>query len=425
MGQVKISALPQKTSTTVLDVLAIVDSGSTQTSKITLKDVRGLTNGAGVNSLISSSGLTSTGALASGTDCVSIGNGSTATASSGSTAFGSFANASSSNNTTAIGFASKATGNQSVSIGYQSSATGGDGVAIGPNAKNAGSDSVAIGGNTIMNNNSAVLIGKNGQGGDSNISIGYNIINYASQSTAVGTAIQHQSQVSGGITIGYANDMLDNGGGNTNVLIGYDRTMRAKGALWIASNSGLWVDYSDNSVMFGGRDNTMSGDTSIIINGSGNTASNLNTAIIGGTGNTASLQGALMSNTFNRTSVFSATTHMENQHTYLTKTFTVVDGGTVGGGDINVDLSLGTLYKFSLSGTVGINFINGREGQQVQFWVDNLSNYDVSGATISGGGSVYAKAGNINPTHNQISGYYGTIVSGDMFLDEHLNFQAV
>jgi hypothetical protein len=90
-----------------------------------------------------------------------------------------------------------------------------------------------------------------------------------------------------------------------------------------------------------------------------------------------------------------------------------------------VDLSLGSLYYFEITGNTTPNFINWKEGQQIQFWVFNNGSHSVPTATISGGGVVYAKAGSLNPTNNQRTGYYGTIVNGDMYLDEHLNFQAV
>ena len=126
----------------------------------------------------------------------------------------------------------------------------------------------------------------------------------------------------------------------------------------------------------------------------------------------------------NKTLDYNFTTHLDNSYTYRTKSFGVINAGSVSG-PINVDLSLGTLYYFTITGDTEPNFTNFREGQQVQFWIENTSNYSVSAATITGGGSVYAKGGVINPTNNEISGYYGTIVNGNMFLDEHLNFQAV
>ncbi len=118
------------------------------------------------------------------------------------------------------------------------------------------------------------------------------------------------------------------------------------------------------------------------------------------------------------------TTYVENQYTYKTKSFGVINAGSVSG-TIDVDLSLGTLFYFTITGNTTPNFINWREGQQIQFWVDNDGSHTVPTATISGGGVVYAKAGSINPTNNEITGYYGTIINGNMFLDEHLNFQAV
>ena len=422
MAQVKISALPQQTSTTILDVLAIVDSGSTQTSKITLSDMRGLTNGSVPNSLKSASGLTTTGAVATSDKSISIGDGAVVN-NAGSISIGAYAR-STGDSSVSLGLSASTTNTNGVAIGYNALCDANNSVSIGANNTLRGSDSVCIGANAILNSNSGICIGRNAQGSEQTIAMGYNIINYSQQSVSIGTAIQHQSQVQGGVTIGYANDMLDNGGGNTNVLIGYDRTMRAKGGLWIASNSGTWVDYSNNSVMFGGRDNLMSGSTSIIINGSGNTVSNLNTAVIGGTGNTASLEGSMMLNTFDRTSVYENTVHAENEHIFKTESFSVLDAGNVGG-SVDIDCSQASVIFVTMTAATTPNFINWRDGQRIQFFVTNTT-YNVPGATVDGVPStVFAKNGSLGPANNSINSYAGIFHNGNLYLDEETNFSAV
>jgi hypothetical protein len=136
------------------------------------------------------------------------------------------------------------------------------------------------------------------------------------------------------------------------------------------------------------------------------------------------LERAVMIGTSGRTALYSATTHFDNHHTYQVESFDVFNAGAVSG-NIDVDLSKASLYYFELTGNTTPNFINWVEGQRVQFWVFNNGTHTIPTITISGGGDVYAKAGSVNPTNNGRTGYYGTIVNGDMYLDEHLNFQAL
>jgi hypothetical protein len=131
-----------------------------------------------------------------------------------------------------------------------------------------------------------------------------------------------------------------------------------------------------------------------------------------------------MLGTTGRTALYDNTTHVENSHNFKTESFGVTNVGSVGG-SIDVDCSLGTLFYFTITANTTPNFINWKEGQRIQFYVDNSGSFTVPTATITGGGSVYAKSGSLNPTNNEITAYYGTIVNGNMFLDEHLNFQPV
>lgn len=165
---------------------------------------------------------------------------------------------------------------------------------------------------------------------------------------------------------------------------------------------------------------------STIMNSSGCTITDsLHSAIIEGLASSISAKTqAVMVGTNNRAALYDNTTHVENSHNFKTESFNVTNSGSVGG-NIDVDCSLGTLFYFTITADTTPNFINWKEGQRLQFWVDNSGTFTVPTATISGGGSVYSKGGTINPTNNEITAYYGTIVNGNMFLDEHLNFQPV
>lgn len=119
------------------------------------------------------------------------------------------------------------------------------------------------------------------------------------------------------------------------------------------------------------------------------------------------------------------TTHTDNLHTYNTESFDVIAGGNVTGA-INVDCSQGTIYTFTLIGNTTPNFINVRTGQRFIFIIYNNGSWTVPTATVNGvAGTVYAKNGNIGPSNNGYSKYTATYDGSNMFLDEELNFSAV
>jgi hypothetical protein len=126
-----------------------------------------------------------------------------------------------------------------------------------------------------------------------------------------------------------------------------------------------------------------------------------------------------------RTPQYSATTYVENSHTYLTESFGVVNVGSVSG-TISVDLSLGTLYTFTLTGSSSVDFINWKEGQRVQFFVYSNGSHNITAMTISGGGDVYADGGTLPaPTNNGYTLYTGVILNGDMILLEDKSLAAI
>ena len=75
MANVKISNLPSSSVTTKLDYLVKNVSGETNTEKVQLFEVAGLTNGTGSNSLESASWLTDTAANAANAGSIAIGEG--------------------------------------------------------------------------------------------------------------------------------------------------------------------------------------------------------------------------------------------------------------------------------------------------------------------------------------------------------------
>ena len=187
------------------------------------------------------------------------------------------------------------------------------------------------------------------------------------------------------------------------------------------------IQNSYAAAVFGEQNSINGSQHSAILGGKLNsiTSSSPYNAIVGS--NNSSITGGtniVMLGTSGRTALYDNTTHVENSHNFKTESFGVTNVGSVGG-SIDVDCSLGTLFYFTITANTTPNFINWKEGQRIQFYVDNSGSFTVPTATITGGGSVYAKSGSLNPTNNEITAYYGTIVNGNMFLDEHLNFQPV
>ena len=87
MANVKISALPLTTSTSLDDFLVKNNSSETTTNKVQVKNTLGLTNGTGADSIKSASFLSTTPATSTGQSSVAIGDDSEANADY-STAYG-------------------------------------------------------------------------------------------------------------------------------------------------------------------------------------------------------------------------------------------------------------------------------------------------------------------------------------------------
>ena len=391
MANVKISALPSTTASTFNDWLVKNNSGETTTSKIQLKNVLGMTSLNGNNAIQSSSWLTSLGTTASTESAIAIGNGAEAT----------------SPYSIAIGYQARnnnrdGTRDYYIAIGYEARSVQG-GTAIGKNANAAGANATSIGQNAGTFGNGSFALGNDSTSQSTNgVAIGQNALE---QGNSAGVAIGYLAQTLGGdyqTSVGY----LAKSFGQESTAIGSRNIARPNYSTAIGNNNEIYSGQSFSTAI--GVNNNITGGTEGVAIGYNNVVSHSSAVVLGS----------------NETSLYANTTHVDNLYVKRIYSFNTINAGTVAGA-IDVDLSLGSLFFFSLSGDVSVNFINWVEGQKVQFWVDNLGTHNVTGMTISGGGDVYAKGGNVNPTSNQITGYYGTIVNGNMFLDEHLNFQVV
>ena len=387
MATVKISALPQVTAYTLNDVVAIVDSGSTQTSKITTGNL--------FNNYPSRiSDLTTA------------------------------------DTNTFIGAGSDVNSSTTESI-FQGS-TKYSGVMFGIGQINNTSDSAIIGSTggassvTMDNDSSAVIIG-GFRSSMSNVTRGYQIasqdINHNTgfntgvigvdqgtltssyKSTIIGTGNGLINNSTEALIASSRNSSIDLQGGNSGVIIG-SKTGNISLPSPSAEINGIYS--SDNSTI-----NT-SGIQSVILNS--------RSATIGG-----SNQGSTMVSTDGKSSLYDWTTHTDNIHTYRTETFTEVNGGNVGGA-INVDCSTGSFFLFTMTADTTPNFINLRNGQRFFFIIYNNGAWAVPTATVNGApGTVFSKNGTINPQNNSYSKYVATYdgINGLLFLDEEIGFAAV
>ena len=375
MANIKISALPSQTATTTADIVAIVDSGFTTTSKITLKDL--FSNG----SLISDPTGNKNLFLAAGSP-----------------------------------FNSPSTGSRFLNGSYNSVILAGNGEI--DNSR----DSVllgcieAAGGNTTKISNSgsmfmAASFRSQITGGEQSAVIGSQDINLSAyNAAAVGSA-------GGTINNGPAIHAGSQGGtinGNRTALIG------SEGSTVNSNMSGIYNSYA--TTVSGNLYNVSLGTYVGTVNALGGAMEN--GVMIGSREVTIDHQRSSMISASGRTSLYSGTTHVDNIHTFQTETFSVIPAGTVSGA-VSVDCTLGTIYTFTLGGNVDVDFLNPRTGQRFIFIVENTT-FAVNSIVVNGTpGTVYGKNGSINPSSNAITKYTATYDGTRMFLDEELNFSAI
>ena len=389
MANVKISALPSTTATTFNDWIIKNDSGETTTSKAQLKDVLGMTSLNGNDAIQSSKWLTTLGTTASTQSAIAIGNGAEAT-SPYSIAIGH----------QALNANRDGTRDYYICIGFDAQAVQGA-TAFGRSARAIGADSVAIGISAIAAGNGAFALGNSSFADNTNsIAIGNSAANTGQNQTTIGSGASCSN-------------------GNEGTAIGYSSKVSNQAAVSIGSAQEARGDYS---TIIGYRNDTYSGQTNAVAIGADNTISGGTGGVAIGTNNICThTDAAVLGNS--QVSIYTATTHVDNLYVKRNISYNVVNGGQVGG-NIDVDCSLGTIFKFEMTANTTPNFINFRDGQQIWFIVLNTT-YNVPTATIAGGGDVYAKNSTISPSNNGYTKYMGTFISGDLFLDEEPGFSAV
>lgn len=290
----------------------------------------------------------------------------------------------------AIGNGAEATSPYSIAIGYE---------AFNQNRDGARDYYICIGYQS-RSVQGATAIGKNAQAlGANATSVGQNAQSYGNGGFALGNSSLNQGQ--NGVAVGSnASDRTNNGG------------------IAIGDVSNTWFDGGISI----GVSSTSSGTSAVSIGRSSEALSDYSVAIGHGA---QTLQPRSVALGYAVGTLYSATTHVDNIHTYRTETFDVIAAGNVGG-NINVDCSLGTIFTFTMTANTTPNFINIRTGQRFIFIVNNNGSYTVPTATVNGaGGTVFAKGGSLNPTNNGYTKYQAVYASGILWLDEELNFQAV
>lgn len=199
MANVKISALPSTTTTTVNDYLVKNNSGETTTNKVLISNVLGLTKGSGADSIKSASFLSTTPATSTGQSSVAIGDDSEANADYATaygyraevfdairvygTAVGSYSRVA--QYSSAFGYNSQGLGAYSTGLGG-GQATGGSDIAIGRSAISQGQGSVAMGYGAAATGNRSISIGQ-ASVADLNdaVALGYNVNTKFTGATAV------------------------------------------------------------------------------------------------------------------------------------------------------------------------------------------------------------------------------------------------
>jgi hypothetical protein len=240
---------------------------------------------------------------------------------------------------------------------------------------------------------------------------------------------------SGSITDGFGNILLGGsgqvGGNNSGIVAGSGNLIGStyNDRCFIGGGQSNQILYGADCSIIGGTTNTIQGAAlySSIIGGQNNNINGgTHSSIIGGSGNTITGNtNAVMIGCSGRTALYNNTVHVDNSHTFLTESFKTINIGNVGG-NINVNCSLGTIFQFTMTANTTPNFINLREGQRIIFSIINNGSFTVPTATVDGVSTVVlAKGGAVNPTNNGITLYYATWMFGNLYLDQHLNFQPI
>lgn len=453
MADIKISALNQTTATTLNDFFAIVDSGSTQTSKISIENLLSNVGGSitqqnNKNMIIASTTSTmedrSTNTPSSNTgNNVILGSYNTTLraddglgnnvllASDGvsldiSTEGGMNIIGSSYDNcgiTRAFGGTILSSTGSIIQNGNERAV-----IIAGNNATTQGtytSAQIATANSTIDNATEGVIIGtRNSQisafGTNQVIIIGSdssNITHVAGSSTytSIYNSVQSNLNTKGLISTSIGNnntDLVSSSGEINNLFLSNNHNSQIS-TTNSSSIRNVRMDNTDNSTI------TTNENTGLLAH-----YNTKNSDISGG-------EGVSMVSTLGRTQLYDWTLHTDNIHTYQGKSTEWRNGGDVSGA-ISVDLSTGNLFSFRITGNLtSVQLNNARLGGEYEFWVENSSNYSITTINLDGNaGSIFSAAGSLNPTNNGYTFYRLRIIDDGAgnkrgVMKEFLNYSAI
>lgn len=121
--------------------------------------------------------------------------------------------------------------------------------------------------------------------------------------------------------------------------------------------------------------------------------------------------------------VQSSTTHKIRVEDYMAEP--VIQGGEIGG-SVEVDLSKGHWYVFTLIDNVEVVLTNEREGARYVFFVYSNGNFAVNAMSLASGKNIYSVGGALpNPANNAWNLYEGLVINGGMVLTEIDNFAPI
>jgi len=121
--------------------------------------------------------------------------------------------------------------------------------------------------------------------------------------------------------------------------------------------------------------------------------------------------------------VQSSTTHKIRVEDFMAEP--VINAGDVGGA-VEVDLSQGHWYVFTLQDNVEVDLFNEREGARYLFFVYSNGNFAVNAMRLVSGKNIYSVGGTLpNPANNAWNLYEGMVINGGMVLTEIDNFAPI
>ena len=303
-----------------------------------------------------------------------------------------------------------------------------------PNVTASGTNSIGIGGFTaprtlVVSGNDAIGIGSTDGSQplpNDMIMIGHRT---SQQATTRGVIIGTGSQIyDNGVVVGSdcssqsESIIIGNssrGFGYRNINIGHSTTFNTgTESIAIGSNKSI-LNVGDYEIIFGGQSTTMTGtgNHQSLIGGHSNTIGGTTSysTILGGKDN--SITGGTyitMIGTSGRTASASATTYVENIHTYRTPSTEVqpISSGTT----FTCNLDNGAKSQFYITGTSTINITNVRDGASFMIKTQTDGNYNITW-TATGGYTFLFEGGIKDPGNNVTDIFvfevFGSVIYGN------------